>query len=117
LIDDQSDDGIALAKRAIELNPNLAVAHVPLALRLIQQGRYKEAVEPGETAVRLSPHDPLRSIMLAVRGIYFLMLGRKSDLLANARKRFAIILACRPAIASLLSHLLKTVNLIKRDAS
>jgi adenylate cyclase len=82
----QSDDAIALARRAIDLNPNLAVAHAALCLGLFQQGRYDDAVEPGETALALSPRDPLRSIMFAVRGLYYMMLNRRAELEANARE-------------------------------
>jgi tetratricopeptide (TPR) repeat protein len=86
LLASRSDDAVALARRAIELNPNLAVAYTALSLGLFQQGRYREAVEPGETAMQLSPRDPLRSIMFAVRGMYYMMLGQKAELEANAKE-------------------------------
>jgi adenylate cyclase len=86
LLAGQSDDALAFACRAIELNPNLAVAHTALSLALFQQGRYEEAVEPGEEAVLLSPRDPLRSIMLAVRGMYYMMLGQTANSLTNSKE-------------------------------
>ncbi len=45
--------------RALESNPNFALAHAVLGLPLAYRGAYKEAVESAERAMRLSPADPL----------------------------------------------------------
>jgi adenylate cyclase len=81
----QSAEAIALAERAVEVNPNLAVAHTGLSLGLFQQGRYQDSYESCETGIRLSPRDPLLSIMLAVRGMFFLVSEKADEMEANAR--------------------------------
>lgn len=45
---------------AISLNPTLAAAHCGLADTLAYQGRYDEAVDRFEMAIRMSPNDPQR---------------------------------------------------------
>lgn len=45
---------------AISLNPTLAAAHCGLADTLAYQGRYEEAIDRFETAIRMSPNDPQR---------------------------------------------------------
>src|SRR5499427_8588142 len=44
-------------RRALELNPNFALAHAFLAATLSNQGAHQEAVESAEHALRLSPRD------------------------------------------------------------
>jgi tetratricopeptide (TPR) repeat protein len=46
-------------RRALELNPNFALAHALLGLSLSNQGAHQEAVESAEHALRLSPRDRL----------------------------------------------------------
>jgi adenylate cyclase len=43
-------------ERAIALSPSLAIAHSTLAVALTNLGKAKEAIEPAERAIRLSPH-------------------------------------------------------------
>ena len=47
------------ARRALELNPNFALAHAFLASALGRQGAYQTAVNCAEHALRLSPRDRL----------------------------------------------------------
>jgi adenylate cyclase len=46
-------------RRALELNPNFALAHAFLANVLATQGTHQEAVNSAEHALRLSPRDRL----------------------------------------------------------
>jgi len=46
-----------LLRRALELNPNFALAHAFLATTLSNQGAHQEALGSAEHALRLSPHD------------------------------------------------------------
>ncbi|MBV8338272.1 MAG: tetratricopeptide repeat protein, partial [Alphaproteobacteria bacterium] len=46
-------------RRALQLNPNFALAHALLARPLVIQGAHEEAVKCAEHALRLSPNDPL----------------------------------------------------------
>lgn len=49
------DDAIDVLKRAIAVNPNLAVAHYDLGDMYLNSGRYPDAIEPLSTAIRLDP--------------------------------------------------------------
>jgi len=46
-----------LSHRALELNPNFALAHAFLATTLSNQGAHQEALDSAEHALRLSPRD------------------------------------------------------------
>lgn len=52
------------AQRAIDLNPNLALAHMALGWSRIFAGHFSGALDPLHTAIRLSPHDPLTYLFL-----------------------------------------------------
>jgi TolB-like protein/Flp pilus assembly protein TadD len=52
------DAAIAHYQRAIELNPNFALAHGYLSLQLGYAGEAEAAIETGHKATRLSPRDP-----------------------------------------------------------
>jgi len=45
--------------RALELNPNFALAHAVLCLPLAYRGAYEQALNSAEHAIALSPRDPL----------------------------------------------------------
>ncbi len=49
------DDGSAAAERALSLDPTIAEAHLPMAWRLAEQGRFDEADAEIATAVHLGP--------------------------------------------------------------
>ena len=55
---DEIDEAHAAAKRAVELAPDSGRAHLALMMTLYFQGQVEQALAAGETAVRLSPHDP-----------------------------------------------------------
>lgn len=50
---------LASAELAIEINPSFALAHHAVGWARIFVGRFAEALEPLETAMRLSPRDPV----------------------------------------------------------
>jgi TolB-like protein/class 3 adenylate cyclase/Flp pilus assembly protein TadD len=50
-------EAVRSLRRALELNPNFALAHALLANPLTLQGMHQEAVDSAEHALRLSPHD------------------------------------------------------------
>jgi adenylate cyclase len=60
-------------RRALDLNPNFALAHARLAGSLAVQGAHQEAVDSAEHALRLSPRD--RNVAtyasLALAGVHF----------------------------------------------
>jgi adenylate cyclase len=49
------DDGAAAAERALSVDPTIAEAHLPMAWRLAEQGRFEEADVEIATALRLGP--------------------------------------------------------------
>jgi TolB-like protein/class 3 adenylate cyclase len=51
------DEAARSARRALELNPNFALAHALLAITLAIQAAHQEAVDSAEHALRLSPRD------------------------------------------------------------
>ncbi|APG84979.1 adenylate cyclase [Sinorhizobium americanum CCGM7] len=55
---------VAEAQRAVDLNPNLALAHLGLGWARIYTGQCAEALDSLHTALRLSPHDPLTYLFL-----------------------------------------------------
>jgi adenylate cyclase len=55
---------VAEAQQAIDLNPNLALAHMALGWARIFVGRFADALDPLHKALRLSPHDPLTYLFL-----------------------------------------------------
>ncbi len=54
------DTAIAHYRKAIELNPNFALAYGYLSLQLSYAGEAEDAIEAGHKAIRLSPRDPER---------------------------------------------------------
>lgn len=53
--DEAVDDGTAAAERALDLDPNIAEAHLPKAWRLAQDGRHEEANAELAMALELGP--------------------------------------------------------------
>ena len=55
----RSEESEQALRRALELNPNFALAHALLARPLAVGGAQAEAIKSAEHALRLSPNDPL----------------------------------------------------------
>ena len=85
IIAGHSADAVALGRRALEINPNLAIAYAPLALGLCQLGDYDEAYRLACLALEMGPNDPARSIFRAILGIPMLMLDKTGEMIENAR--------------------------------
>jgi len=51
-------EGIAETRKALRLNPSLALARYGLGMALVLSGRSKDAIPEFDAAERLSPHDP-----------------------------------------------------------
>jgi TolB-like protein/class 3 adenylate cyclase len=50
-------EAVRSARRALELNPNFALAHAVLAMSLAYQGAYNETIDSAQHALRLSPFE------------------------------------------------------------
>ncbi|HEY8871594.1 MAG TPA: hypothetical protein VIM52_01075, partial [Stellaceae bacterium] len=74
------------ARRALELNPNSALAHGFLGTTLATQGAHQEAVDSAEHALRLSPRDRLVGTYasMAIANVHFAA-GRYSECAIWAR--------------------------------
>jgi adenylate cyclase len=61
-------EAVRSARRALELNPNFALAHAVLAMPLAYQGAYKETIASAQHALRLSPFERGSSQTLSSAG-------------------------------------------------
>jgi len=75
--------GEASFLRAIELNPNDAMARVYYSNLLLCLDRPKEALAQGEQAIQL---DPLNSLFVGIYGNMLVYLGRYDEAIAQGRK-------------------------------
>jgi TolB-like protein/Tfp pilus assembly protein PilF len=73
-------------RRALDLNPNFALAHARLANQLAIQGMHQEAVDSAEHALRLSPRDrPVGTYASQAMANVHLAAGRYSECVTWAR--------------------------------
>ncbi len=73
-------------RRALDLNPNFALAHARLATTLAFPGAYQETVDSAEHALRLSPRDrPVGTYASIAMAIVHLVAGRYSECVTWAR--------------------------------
>ena len=80
------DEAARSLRRALELNPNFALAHAFLAATLSNEGAYQEAVDSAEHALRLSPRDRPVGVYaaMAMANVHFAA-GRYSECVSWAR--------------------------------
>jgi TolB-like protein/Flp pilus assembly protein TadD len=88
MIDDY-EAALAELQIAADLNPNFALAHLGLGTVHNAMGSSHDSIKSLDTAIRLSPHDPILWTMENARAIAKIELGDYEQALADAR------LACR----------------------
>lgn len=76
---------VAEAQRAIDLNPNMALAHMALGWARIFIGNFPEALDPLHTALRLSPHDPLAYLFFNRIALAHYQVGDYDEALRNGQ--------------------------------
>jgi adenylate cyclase len=82
----QPGDAERAFRRAIDLNPNFALAHARLATSLTVQGSYQEAIDSAEHALRLSPRDrPVGTYASIAMAIVHLVAGRYPECVTSVR--------------------------------
>jgi adenylate cyclase len=81
---------IGLLERAIELNPNLAMAHGLLAISFASVDRSCDGCAHVETALRLSPQDPMAYLFLAGQALCRFVAGDFIGAVASAEKGLGI---------------------------
>jgi adenylate cyclase len=69
------DASIAECEAAVSYNPSFSHARFGLACALLYSGRWVEAVESSDRAIRLSPHDPLLWLFLTCKSMALLCSG------------------------------------------
>ena len=72
--------------RALDLNPNFATAYGYLGWALVFDGQSEEAIRYFETALRTSPHDPLKAFFLSGTGVAHYYAHRYDEAIDWARK-------------------------------
>ncbi len=65
-VDDRLDEAIAGYRRALEVDPTLAIAWNGLAMALAQRGDLDGALEAGRKLVALEPEEPLGHTSLSI---------------------------------------------------
>ena len=77
---------VGLLERAIELNPNLAMAHGLLAISYASLDRPADGLVHIESALRLSPRDPMTYLFFAGRALCKFVSGDFLEAIASAEK-------------------------------
>ncbi len=65
----RTEDTVREYMRAIELNPNFAIAYGDLGLALVFDGQSEKALNYFQQAIRMSPHDPLIAFFYSGTGV------------------------------------------------
>jgi adenylate cyclase len=84
LLQQQYDQAIAEAERAIALDPNNAYSHFVQGVVLNNAGRPEEALEPLAQAMRLNPH--YHPLYLAELGKVYCSVGRYAEAIATLKE-------------------------------
>jgi TolB-like protein/Flp pilus assembly protein TadD len=82
----RTDEAVDEFQRAIDLNPNFAVAYGYLGVALALGGRSDQAIPRLEQAIRMSPHDPQNAAFnMAIACAHYLA-GRYNEAVSFGRK-------------------------------
>jgi len=66
MLERRFEDSLAEFERALQLNPNFAMAQAYYGLALTYSGRWQEGYETAQRAIRLSPRDPFLAVYYGV---------------------------------------------------
>lgn len=80
-----SEEGLAMARRGLELNPNDALAHSNLAFVEVWTDRPLDALAHQAQAIRLSPRDPSHYLFNCCRCLAYFLLKNYAQALIFAR--------------------------------
>ena len=90
------EDSLAEFELALQLNPNFSLAQGYYGLALSYCGRWQEAHEAAQRAIRLSPRDPSSAIYYGIAA-YAQFVGRNYSKLSPWRARRSVSAAISPA--------------------
>ena len=82
----EHEASIAELEMAIDLNPSFADAYFGLGFTLTLFGKPREALANIDTAMRLSPYDPLAFGMLSIRSLAHTLLGQYEEAAKSAKE-------------------------------
>jgi adenylate cyclase len=98
--------------RALALNPSFAPTYNALSTGSVAAGQPQKAIEYAETALRLSPHDPLAYAFLRDKGLGLFSLARYQE----AADAFRESVAVNPDLAISLAMLAASAAMQGQDA-
>jgi adenylate cyclase len=84
------DEAIVEGERALALNPSFAPTYNALSTASVSAGQPQKAIEYAETALRLSPHDPLAYAFLRDKGLGLFSLARYQEAADAFRESVAV---------------------------
>jgi adenylate cyclase len=108
----RQDEAIAEAERALALNPSFLPTYIALWAASWTAGRPEKAIDYAETALRLSPRDPLTYVFLRDKGQGLFSLARYEE----AAKAIGNSIAANPEYATGYLWLTASLALAGRDA-
>jgi len=82
----RTDEAVEEFQRALDLNPNFAIAHGYLAMALALDGRSEKAIAHAEQAIHMSPHDPQNAIFNMSIAVAHYLADRYPEAVAFGRK-------------------------------
>ena len=95
---------------AIAINPNYGAGHYGLGLAYVRgAGQWKQALPHFDTALRLSPRDPMRWAMLMMKGSALHYIGRYDEAIVFGRQ------ACQVPDASFIAHMHLAASLAEAE--
>jgi adenylate cyclase len=78
--------GVSILERAVQLNPNLAMARSLLGLGYASLGKAEEGLENIKQALRLSPRDPMAYLFHAAEALCYFVAGNYPNAVSAAEK-------------------------------
>jgi adenylate cyclase len=86
----QFDMAMQAARRAVALSPSFALGYLILGAAHLYAGRPKDAVEPLEHGLRLSPYDPQNFAWLFLLALAYFFAGDPQQGLSTARRALSL---------------------------
>jgi adenylate cyclase len=99
------DEAIEEAERALTLNPSFLPVNIALGAANLSAGRAAKTVDYAETALRLSPGDPLLYAFLRMKGLGLFALSRYGEAAESYRRSIAVFPDSANAYAMLTASL------------
>ncbi|HEX2134632.1 MAG TPA: adenylate/guanylate cyclase domain-containing protein [Microvirga sp.] len=95
------EQAIRAARRALALSPSFALGHLILGAAYLCGGRPREAIEPLEHGLRLSPYDPQNFSWFLFLALAYYFAGEPAKGLEDARRALALRPHWAPALTAL----------------